>query len=252
MTMISHQETVSAFKQALEQGDDIFVHASLGRIGHFEAGPDGVIEALCAAVGPSGTVIMMTDTRSFAKTGRFSMDQPSETGLLTERFRLTNGVKRSCVPMVSYCAKGPKAEYYTAPYNSHLDDTATLTRLLADNGKIMLLGIGYGKCTLYHMSEERHQAPTNFYKEFKGVLTEAGKPDRPISQRYFVRKDLSTRKDPSVAGEMLEERGLATVLPLGKDAVRVFRARDFDACCTEALVKDPNAFLVSPTANKLI
>lgn len=248
MTTISHQETISAFQQALAPGDDVFVHASLGRIGHFEAGPDGVIEALCGAVGPSGTVIMMTDTRSFAKTGRFSMGQPSETGLLTERFRLTPGVKRSCVPMVSYCAKGPKAEFYTAPYNSHLDDTATLTRLLAEDGKIMLLGIGYGKCTLYHLSEERHEAPTNFYKEFRGVLEEEGKPERPISQRYFVRKDLSTRKDPSIAGAMLEEKGLATVLPLGGDAVRVFRARDFDTCCMEVLENDPNAFLAPSTA----
>ncbi|WP_416898627.1 MAG: AAC(3) family N-acetyltransferase [Minwuia sp.] len=248
MTTISHQATLSAFKEALEPGDDVFVHASLGRIGHFEAGPDGVIEALCSAVGASGTVIMMTDTRSFAETGRFSMAQPSETGLLTERFRLTPGVKRSCVPMVSYCAKGPKAEFYTEPYNSHLDETATLTRLLAEDGKIMLLGIGYGKCTLYHLAEERHCSPTNFYKEFRGVLAEEGKPERPISQRYFVRKDLNTRKDPSVAGRMLEERALATVLPLGNDAVRVFRARDFDACCMEALNTDPNAFLVSSTA----
>lgn len=243
MTTISHQETLSAFKKALEPGDDVFVHASLGRIGHFEAGPDGVIEALCSAVGPSGTVIMMTDTRSFAKTGRFSMDQPSETGLLTERFRLTPGVKRSCVPMVSYCAKGPKAEYYTQPYHSHLDETATLTRLLAQDGKIMLLGIGYEKCTLYHLSEERYQTPSNFYKEFRGIIAQKGKPDRPIAQRYFVRKDLALQKDPAIAGIMLEKQKMATVFSFGNDAIRVFRARSFDNCCMELLKKDPNAFL---------
>ena len=79
------------------------------------------------AIGPDASLIMITDTCSFAHTGRFSLDQPSETGYLTETFRKKPGVRRSTVPMVSFAADGPRAEEYTRPYNSHLEDGATLT-----------------------------------------------------------------------------------------------------------------------------
>lgn len=240
---ITRDETRQAMAAALEPGDDVLVHAALSPLGQFEPDIDVIIEALLDAVGPDGTVIMMTDTRSFSKTGQFSADQPSETGLLTEKFRLMPGVKRSVVPMVSFCAMGPRTDEYTQAYHSHLDDTATITRLLENDGKIMMLGIGYEKCTLYHLSEERHNTPYNFYKEFNGVLTREDGGTEPISQRYFVRRDMTVKKDPSIAGSMLEERGQMTCVPLGRGVLRVFRARDFDACCMDALTADPNAFL---------
>lgn len=156
---------------------------------------------------------------------------------------------RSRVPMVSFAAIGPRAEYYTREYNSHLDETAPITRLLEQDGKIMLMGVGYIKCTLYHLAEERHESPYNFYKTFEGVeVDETGRELGPISQRYFVRKDMGVKKDPAIAGSMLEERGESTVLTLGKGEVRTFKARDFDRCCMDALDKDPDAFLVHDLA----
>lgn len=245
---ISAERMREVFRKALTSGDDVLIHASLNRLGHFEGGIDDLITALLEAVAPNGTIIMMTDTRSFAKTGRFSLSQSSETGLLTERFRLHEGALRSAVPMVSFAAIGPHAEFYTQPYDSHLDDTATITRLLARDGKIMLMGVGYEKCTLYHLSEERHGTSYNFYKTFKGVLVKDDEEVRPISQRYFVRRDMNVKKDPSVGGRMLEERGKARVAKLGNGVVRIFRARDFDAWCMEALDRDPFAFLAQDPA----
>lgn len=241
--IISADAVREVFTAALNPGDDVLIHASLGNLGHFEAGVDDVIVALQEAVGPTGTVIMMTDTRSFAKSGEFFMDQPSETGLLTEHFRLFPGVKRSCVPMVSFCAIGERSDFYTEVYHSHLDAEATITRLLERDGKIMLIGIGYEKCTLYHLAEERHKTPYNFYKSFEGELMEEGKAIRPISQRYFVRRDMNVKKNPAIGGIMLEERDQSHIAVLGDDVVRTFRARDFDACCMDALARDPDAFL---------
>ena len=178
---LSTKEVKESLASVLDAGDDVLIHAALGQIGYFDDGIDALIHAIYDAVTPSGTVIMMTDTRSFAKTGTFSMCQPSETGLLTERFRQMEDVIRSPVPMVSFCAWGSRAAEYTQQYHSHLDDTATITRLLENDGKVMLIGIGYEKCTLYHLAEERHGSPYNFYKEFKGEFVRAGEPDKPIS-----------------------------------------------------------------------
>lgn len=245
MRIISEEETRRVLAEALSPGDDVLIHASLRALGTFQPGPDIIIDALFDVVGQAGTVVMMTDTRSFAKTRRFSVDQPSETGLLTERFRQRQGVRRSLVPMVSFAAAGARASDYLQTYHSHLDSTAPMTRLLENDGKILLLGIGYAKCTLYHLAEERHSSPYNYYKTFEGSLVSADREIAPISQRYFVRRDLSVKKDPSIAGRMLEHRGQAIVLPLGNDSVRAFRARDFDVCCMDALEASPNAFLSS-------
>lgn len=245
MRNIFEEETRRVLTEALSPGDDVLVHASLSSLGTFERGPDAIIDALFAAVGHAGTVIMMTDTRSFAKTGRFSVDQPSETGLLTEQFRQKPGVRRSVVPMVSFAAAGAHAAEYLQTYHSHLDATAPITRLLENDGKILLLGIGYAKCTLYHLAEERHASPYNFYKTFKGSLVEENREIAPISQRYFVRSDMTVKKDPSVAGQMLEKRCQVKMLTLGNGVVRAFRAQDFDACCMNALAADPDAFLAT-------
>lgn len=243
MTTIEAEPTFRVIAEAVSRGDDVMIHASLGQLGTFVPGVGAIVDGLLAAVGPEGTVLMMTATRSFAKTGRFDIGQPSETGLLTETFRQWPGVARSVVPMVSFAAKGARAGEYLQTYHSHLDATAPLTRLLENDGKILLLGVGYNICTLYHLSEERHASPENFYKTFEGVLTDGDRVLAPISQRYFVRRDMAIKKNPSIAGLMLEEREQVTVLPLGDGQVRAFRARDFDCCCMEQLAENPNAFI---------
>jgi aminoglycoside 3-N-acetyltransferase len=239
----SQAEATAAIEQALEPGDDVLIHASLSGIGRFSGEIDRLVQSFVDAVTQTGTVIMMTDTRSFARTGRFSIDMPSETGLLTERFRLRPGARRSCVPMISFAAEGARQADYTQPYHSHLDETSPIRRLLEKDGKILLFGIGYEKCTLYHLSEERLESEYNTYKTFEGGMYDGAQRVSDISQRYFVRRDMSTKKDPSIAGRMLEDRDQARVIPLGRDALRVFKARDFDRCCMDALRADPNAFL---------
>jgi aminoglycoside 3-N-acetyltransferase len=247
MTIIHAEETFLAFTSALSQGDDVMIHSSLSRLGTFVPSIEMAIDLLLASVGSTGTLVMMSDTRSFAKTGRFDIRQPSETGLLTETFRKRSGVARSLVPMVSFVAQGARADEYLQPYHSHLDATAPLQRLLANDGKVLLMGVGYEKCTLFHLSEERHAIPGNFYKTFKGVMVDGDRVLAPITQRYYVRRDMAVKKDPSIAGRMLEMRGQVTEIPLGDGLVRVFRARDFDRCCMDVLSENPNAFNLAKT-----
>lgn len=246
---ISGQEVRLVISEALEPGDDVLVHSALGQLGHLEDGVEDMIDALIQTVTPGGTVIVMTDTRSFSKTGRFSLSQPSETGLLTECFRQRPEAQRSRVPMSSFAAIGPSADFYTQEYNSYLEGQSTMARLLERDAKIMLIGIAYEKCTLYHVSEERHASPYNSYKTFDGVELDAdGNEIGPIAQRYFVRRDMAVKKDPSIAGRMLEQRGQSVVSNLGQGKVRTFRARDFDKCCMDALEADSEAFLFKSAA----
>ena len=243
---ISSGDLRKALAQVLEKGDDVLIHSSLKAIGNFSEGIPDICDALVATVGAEGTVVMMTHTTSsFVQTGCFSLSDRSESGLLSEQFRRRPNALRSKVPMVSFAAEGMNAHEYTRSYQSHLDEDATLTRLIKNNGKILLFGVGYKKCTLYHLSEERKQTDTNEYKNFSGYLIEGGKKS-PISQRYFVRKDINVQKDGANVKDKFEANYSFKEVQLGSGKITVFSARDFDECCMDAINCDPDFFLVDP------
>ncbi|MBO8232386.1 hypothetical protein CU311_06785 [Prochlorococcus marinus str. MU1402] len=230
------------FENLIKPGDDLLVHSSLKNIGFFHPSPEIIIDNLEKILTELGTLIMMSDTRSFAETKSFSLTQKSETGLLSECFRKRSNVKRSTVPMISFCASGARSSLYTEIYNSYLDKSSPFTHLLKNNGKIMLFGIGFQKCTLYHLAEERYQVPYNFYKTFKGHLI-SGDQKVPISQRYFVRKNLKTKKNNRVATELMIKKNFLKKEILGSGEILVFNARDYDECCMEILKCNRLAFL---------
>ena len=243
MININELDTKKALKKVIRKGDHVLVHCSLIHMGNFVDGPNSIIKSLIETVGNSGTIIMMSHTFSFSKTKHFSIDSPSESGILSEYFRKYPNVKRSYVPMVSFCAFGKLDDYFTQPFNSHLDDTATLSRLLSIDGKILLMGIGFKKCSLYHLSEERLLSKHNFYKKFEGGLYENGQFVRNISQRYFVRKNLKLKKNGGNIQSIIEKKNIVKKIPLGNGYLRAFKARDFDKLCMDALSDNPDFFL---------
>jgi len=239
---IQKSEIEKSITNLINAGDDLLIHSSLKNIGFFYPSPEIIIDVLQEILTEKGTLIMMTDTRSFSKTKHFSLNQKSETGLLSEYFRKRPNIQRSKVPMISFCASGARASEYTQIYNSYLDDNSPFTSLFRNNGKIMLFGIGFEKCTLYHLSEERYQVPYNFYKTFNGYLINDNKKV-PISQRYFVRKNMETKKDNSLATKMMNEKTLIKSSILGKGKIQVFNSKDYDECCMKVLRKNPLAFV---------
>ncbi|MCF8140901.1 MAG: AAC(3) family N-acetyltransferase [Cyanobium usitatum Tobar12.5m-G36] len=76
------------------------------------------------------------------------------------------------------------------PYHNHLDPTTPLTRLPVNYGKILLFGTDYINCTLYHLSEEPHAVKKVFFKISCGVFVDGNRVVAPITQRYFVKRDI--------------------------------------------------------------
>ena len=63
--MFSIEELTAAFRAVgLAEGDTVLVHSALRRLGPVAEGADGVIAALRAAVGTTGTVAVPTHTFS--------------------------------------------------------------------------------------------------------------------------------------------------------------------------------------------
>lgn len=232
----------SILSEVLCPGDDLVVHSSLRTLGEVPGGADSVLDALLEAVGPSGTLSMMAATRtSFGTTKLFDLlNSPSETGVLTEVMRRRNPKNRSFVPMTSFVSAGKRASEYLLPYNSFLDETSPLQRLIQNNGKILLLGVKFDRCTLFHLAEERHQVPYNFYMLFSGIGIDAASATQPISQRYFVRKDLSLLKKPDLVSlPFVADPSLCFSAKCGGGEVYIFKAADYDNFMTQRLTEDP-------------
>jgi aminoglycoside 3-N-acetyltransferase len=245
VTKIKKLGILKCFSALLTKGDDVFIHSSLSGIGDLEGGAEGIIETILDIIGrEEGTLVFPTATTSFARTGFFDVNHSvSEVGAMSELFRVNYAAKRSKVPMYSFAAVGKNYLDYTSNFNGFLEEGSPLLNLISNKGKVILLGVDYNKCSLYHLSEERMKVSYNFYKTFSGVIRNEKGLDQKGSQKYFVRKDLETHKEVNWVGEILESRGEVKEYNLGTKLIKSFLAEDFDDLCMEVLTEDVMSFI---------
>ncbi len=112
-------------------------------------GPDALIDALLEAVGPEGTIMMPTYTRSFPVPKAKAMDYvfdyritPGNTGLVPEIFRKREGAIRSRHPTSSVAAVGRLASLLTEGHDEKSSAYSPYSRLAKSRGKILCIGIG--------------------------------------------------------------------------------------------------------------
>ena len=98
----------------IEKDAVIITHSSLKSPGATEGGPDGVIKALFDTV-PEGTVVFPTLSQKNWDTvyQDWSLDRPSDVGLISETFRGKYATHRSDNPTHSVAAAGRFAEDIT-------------------------------------------------------------------------------------------------------------------------------------------
>ncbi|TYP79442.1 aminoglycoside N(3)-acetyltransferase [Paenibacillus methanolicus] len=164
----------------VREGDTLIVHSSLKAFNRFLiGGAPAVLLGVESAAGDGGTVVMPAHSGDLSDPERWENPPvPKEwwadiranmpafdrdltptfgIGAVAETFRKQAGTLRSGHPQVSFCARGPKAEWYTGehPFDDGLGERSPLAKLYEDDARILMLGTGHDRNTTLHLAEYR-------------------------------------------------------------------------------------------------
>ena len=112
MTTVTMKEMRAALDSfGIEKDAILLTHSSLKALGRIEGGAEAVIEAIEATVS-DGTVVFPTLSQKNFETAMedWTLDRPSDVGLITETFRKQAGSLRSDNPTHSVASRGKYAE----------------------------------------------------------------------------------------------------------------------------------------------
>jgi aminoglycoside N3'-acetyltransferase len=172
--------TQDLHRLGVRPGDLVMVHASLRAVGPVAGGPDAVLAAILAAIGPAGTLMAYVswDRSPYEETlggNRLSpvakrdwpVFDPATSapypgwGYLNTVICRHPGARRSGHPDASMAAIGPFAEALVAdhPLTSAYGPGSPVARLIAHGGKVLLLGAPLDAVTVLHHSEAIAEIP---------------------------------------------------------------------------------------------
>jgi aminoglycoside 3-N-acetyltransferase len=166
----------------LPAGRHVLVHCSMREVGPVEGGPATLLAALRGVIGPDATVVSPAQTANNSTTSHafleatrdltpdhriayehrmpgFDRDStPSyRMGAFAEYVRTLPGAVRSAHPQASFVGLGSAAAQLMAVHDldSHLGERSPLAALYATGASILMLGVGFDRCSSFHLAEHR-------------------------------------------------------------------------------------------------
>jgi aminoglycoside N3'-acetyltransferase len=225
------------------RGGVLLVHTAFRATGPVQGGPAGLIAALREALGPEGTLAMPSWTGDDdAVFDPATTPADPALGVVPDTFWWLPDVLRSGHPM-AFAARGRRAEELVEgpmvlPPNG---PGSALERLVAAEGRVLLLGVGHDANTTIHFAELAAGVP---YRRSKHV-TVAG-PDGPRRIDYGE-NDCCCRRF-ALAEDWLAGEGAIAHGAVGNAAARLMRACDLVRIVAARLYAAPLAFLCDPAA----
>jgi aminoglycoside 3-N-acetyltransferase len=230
------------------RGNHLIVHTSLSSFGQVDSGAKTVCEALMAAVGETGTLLVPAFTyaetvytsnkglphpkpRPFATDLRVS----AEIGVTAEAFRHLPGVLRSSHPTHSFAAWGKLARDVLSTQRDN-NPLGPVKKLNVVQGHVLLLGTTLQAATAIHLAEERLRMP------YLGRCTAV----RINAAGYEERVVIDNFPGCSAAFYKLEDRldpGKVRSVPLARGLARKIPVRYLVNLATAVLESDPRAFV---------
>ena len=224
----------------VEAGGVLLVHAAFSRIAPLDDGPRGLIEALQAALGEQGTLVMP----SMADDDDTPFDRRTMpcrgVGVLADTFWRMPGVMRSDSPH-AFAAVGPQAARITLrhPVDVPHGLESPPGRVYELDGQVLLLGVGHDADTTIHVAE--NIAGVRYRQPKHATVMEEGRP-----RRYEYGETDHCCENFRLLDSWLETRGQQRRGRVGHGEARRARSRDVVAAALERLRENETVFLHAP------
>lgn len=227
----------------IQNGAVLLVHTSFRAVRPMEGGPRGLVEALRAAVGPEGTVVMPSWTgRDDEPFDKASTPASPDLGVVADTFWRSSGVLRS-EHLFAFAAVGPHAERIVSgplPVPPHKPGSP-VGQVHDLDGQVLLLGVGHDANTTLHLAELVAGVP--YRSRQHCTVLEAGHP-----VRFEYDENNHCCQNFTFADTWLRGRGLQLERRVGNAHARLMRSRDIVRVAVEHLAQDPLLFLHPPGA----
>jgi aminoglycoside 3-N-acetyltransferase len=216
----------------VEPAGVLLVHTALSKV---QTSPHELIEALRAALGPGGTLVMP----SMCDDDDIPFDRARAAcrgvGLVADTFWRMPGVLRSDNPH-AFAAIGPQAARITQPHPVDIPHGVNSPpgRVHALAGQVLLLGVGHDADTTIHVAE--NLAGVRYRLPKYATVMEDGRPKRYEYGETDHCCEKFSQLDRWLGGK--QRRGM-----VGRAEARLARSRDIVAAALEHLRADETVFL---------
>jgi len=222
----------------VQEGGVLLVHTSFRAVRPIEGGPLGLIQALCEALGPAGTLVMPSwsgnDNEPFDPT---TAEASPDLGIVARTFWRLPNVRRSR-HVHAFAAIGPHAARVVAdplPLPPHIPQSPT-GRVHELDGQVLLLGVHHDADTTIHLAEILANVPYRIPKSC--TVLRNGQPTRI----EFGENDHCCARFVLV-DDWLRAEGLQAEGPVGHATARLARSRSIVDVVLARLQGDPLLFL---------
>lgn len=221
----------------------LLAHSSFRAVRPVDGGPEGLIDALLAAIGPGGTLVMPSWTGDDGTPfDPAATPAAPDLGVVAECFRRRAGVVRSSHPF-AFAALGPQAAAIVQgplPLPPHAPGSP-VDRVHDRDGQVLLLGVGHDANTTLHLAELLAGVPyrvphhITIIRDGRPVRIEYGENDHCCAGFALA--------DGWLRAECLQREG-----PVGHAHARLARSRDIVRLARTRIAADPLVFLHPPAA----
>jgi aminoglycoside 3-N-acetyltransferase len=257
MAITADDITDALLSIGIQRGSTALVHADAIVAAQFPPMPkrrrlDLLIQAIEAAIGSSGTLLIPTFSYSFTKGEPFDVLQtPSMVGIVSEHFRVLPGVCRSVDPIFSFACRGPRAqELCSIQTHECFGPESVFAALHRMNAYIVELGCSMTRGgTFVHYIETAHGVNYRYKKEFSGTVILPNEQKYECSVVYNVR-DLTRKSEADLT--RLQERLTAEKklrsIDVGRSRIMAVTAGDLFDTAWRMLDEDPTSLIAEGVA----
>jgi aminoglycoside N3'-acetyltransferase len=236
-TISTGQLTQQLSELGVTPGGVLLIHCAFSNVKPVEHGPEGLIAALQAAVGSTGTLVMPSMTDDDGQPFNPRATPCHHLGVVANTFWQMPGVLRSDSPH-AFAARGPQAARITEPPPLEVPHglDSPVGRVYELDGQVLLLGVNHDDNTTIHLAESL--AGVRYRRAKHVMVLRDGQPTRVAYAEIDHCCQNFQLVDGWLAAAKLQRRGT-----VGHAEARLIRSRDIVRLVVEQLQLNETVFL---------